>query len=67
MDAKACADGSAVGRSGSNCEFAACPMKKTKTPSTCSCSEWYRQEGEACNPECYYSTPKCLMPSRQCE
>jgi len=25
MEAKLCADGSAVGRSGPNCEFAACP------------------------------------------
>lgn len=27
MDAKICADGSAVGRSGPNCEFAACPLE----------------------------------------
>lgn len=30
MDAKLCDDGSAVGRSGPNCEFAPCPSVKTK-------------------------------------
>jgi len=33
----------------------------------CSCPEGFRKDGDACNPECYYSTPKCLMPSRMCE
>jgi hypothetical protein len=34
---------------------------------SCTCPAGYRQEGEACNPECYYSTPKCLMPSIMCQ
>jgi putative hemolysin len=24
------------------------------------------QEGQTCNPRCYYSTPKCLQPSKSC-
>jgi len=38
-----------------------------KLVTTCTCPEGYRQEGEACNPECYYSTHKCLRPSLSCE
>lgn len=37
------------------------------TKEDCVCPEGYRQEGESCNPECYYGTPKCMMPSIQCE
>jgi hypothetical protein len=33
----------------------------------CVCPDGYRKDGEACNPECYYSTPRCLAPSVQCE
>jgi len=33
----------------------------------CTCPEGFRKEGEACNPECYYSEPRCLMPSQQCQ
>jgi hypothetical protein len=33
---------------------------------SCACPEGYVREGDACNPSCYYSTPKCLMPSIQC-
>lgn len=32
----------------------------------CTCPEGYVQEGDVCNPECYYSIPKCLMPSFPC-
>jgi hypothetical protein len=32
MEAKMCPDGSSVGRSGPNCEFAACPTAETPTP-----------------------------------
>jgi len=32
----------------------------------CKCPENYVQEGDACNPQCYYNTPRCLMPSIQC-
>lgn len=34
MDAKLCPDGSAVGRSGPNCEFAPCPTDNTNTVTT---------------------------------
>ena len=33
----------------------------------CTCPEGFRKEGEACNPGCYYSEPRCLMPSQQCQ
>jgi hypothetical protein len=33
----------------------------------CSCPNGYRKDGDACNPECYYSRPQCLSPSTQCE
>jgi hypothetical protein len=59
-EAKLCPDGSYVGRVPPNCEFAPCPN------GTCKCPENYVQEGDACNPQCYYSTPRCLMPSIQC-
>jgi hypothetical protein len=59
MEAKICPDGSAVGRVPPNCDFAPCPE-------TCKCPEGYVQEGDVCNPKCYYSTPKCLIPSFQC-
>jgi hypothetical protein len=36
-------------------------------PKNCQCPEGYIQEGNVCNPECYYSTPPCLMPSVQCK
>lgn len=67
MIAKVCPDGSAVGRSGPNCEFAPCPGEENNCTTTCSCPEGYRQEGESCTPNCYYSTPKCLAPSMQCQ
>lgn len=58
-EALLCPDGSAVSRTGPDCAFSPCP--------NCTCPQGYRQEGETCNPECYYSTPKCLMPSVKCE
>jgi hypothetical protein len=33
----------------------------------CNCPEGYRKDGDACNPNCYYSSPRCLAPSIQCE
>lgn len=57
-EAKICPDGSAVGRVAPNCDFAPCP--------SCKCPEGYLQDGDVCNPRCYYSTPKCLMPSIMC-
>lgn len=61
MEAQVCPDGSSVVRVAPSCEFTPCPSNNT-----CSCPEGYVQEGTSCNPECYYSTPKCLMPSIQC-
>jgi hypothetical protein len=58
-EAKVCPDGSTVGRVPPNCEFAPCPT-------SCTCPEGYVQEGDSCNPECYYNTPPCLMPSISC-
>jgi hypothetical protein len=34
---------------------------------SCSCPDGYRKDGDACNPECYYSKPACMMPSKICE
>ena len=34
--------------------------------SACSCRDGYVQEGNICTPKCYYSVPKCLMPSYIC-
>jgi hypothetical protein len=59
MDAKICSDGSAVGRMGPDCRFAPCP-------GSCSCPEGYVQDGDVCNPECYYGNPRCLAPSISC-
>jgi hypothetical protein len=59
-DAKLCPDGSSVGRVAPDCEFAPCP-------DGCACPEGYRKDGDACNPECYYSTPRCLAPSVPCQ
>jgi len=32
----------------------------------CKCPAGYVQEGDVCNPTCYYGTPKCLSPSIPC-
>jgi hypothetical protein len=115
MEAKLCPDGSAVGRSGPNCEFSPCPSPAPNSCDSkqvdsceqtvgcavcppcpacssischtsdfclsigfgqnwydenanpdCRCPQGYVQEGRVCNPQCYYSTPKCLVPSREC-
>lgn len=34
---------------------------------TCTCPNGYRKDGDACNPECYYSTPACMAPSVSCQ
>ena len=39
---------------------------ETVRPKPCRCPEGYVQEGNVCNPKCYYSTPRCLAPSIQC-
>jgi putative hemolysin len=56
-EAMICPDGSAVGRTGPNCEFAPCPAG-------CACTlDWNPVCGEvAVCPACYYSTPPCLAP-----
>ncbi len=33
----------------------------------CTCPDGYRKDGDACNPNCYYSKPPCLSPSLECE
>lgn len=40
MEAKLCPDGSSVGRSGPNCEFAACPTQSSNTSPTIDMSKW---------------------------
>jgi hypothetical protein len=57
-EAMLCPDGSEVGRIAPDCRFAPC--------SNCTCPEGFIQEGATCNPKCYYSTPKCLTASREC-
>jgi len=59
-EAKLCPDGSSVGRVPPSCDFAPCPSV------ICNCPTDYVQEGDVCNPKCYYSTPKCLSPSIPC-
>ena len=69
MEAKLCPDGSAVGRTGPNCEFAPCPESNQIVNETaeCKCPEGYRKQGDVCKPECYYNTPRCMKPSLECE
>ena len=64
-EAKLCPDGSAVGRTGPNCEFAECPNNDGN--GDCVCPSGYVKEGDACNPSCYYKNPPCLMPSIACK
>ena len=33
----------------------------------CTCPDGYVKDGNACNPSCYYSTPRCLAPSLECQ
>ncbi len=35
-------------------------------PKNCQCPEGYIADGNVCNPKCYYSVPKCLIPSIPC-
>lgn len=32
----------------------------------CTCPNGYIKDGDYCNPQCYYSTPRCLAPSIVC-
>jgi hypothetical protein len=61
-EAKLCPDGSAVGRTGPNCEFAPCPESKS-----CTCPAGYDQVGNICNSGCLKSNPPCLAPSVECQ
>jgi len=58
MDAKICPDGSAVGRIGPNCEFAACPAPKEKVV----CTDDMKR-AEACTME---YAPVCGLVAVQC-
>ncbi|MEY2665452.1 MAG: hypothetical protein RLZZ480_557 [Candidatus Parcubacteria bacterium] len=62
LDAKVCPDGTAVGRSGPNCEFAACPSEPTKVPEHISCTP-EQKSAEACI-ELY--APVCASVQIQC-
>lgn len=59
MDAKICPDGSAVGRQGPRCEFAACPSASASKTHTCTAAERNR----ACTRE---YAPVCGLVSVQC-
>ncbi|UMX47418.1 MAG: hypothetical protein L7H18_03125 [Candidatus Nealsonbacteria bacterium DGGOD1a] len=59
MEAKICPDGSAVGRTGLNCEFAPCPETNSRQTA---CTEESR-EGDVCN-EIY--SPVCATVRIQC-
>lgn len=45
MDARVCPDGSSVGRSGPNCEFAACPGEESKPSSTTGLQTYQDKQG----------------------
>jgi hypothetical protein len=63
LDAQICPDGSAVGRAGPNCEFAACPdTQKTATPTEITCTA-EQKSAEACI-ELY--APVCAAVQIQC-
>lgn len=63
LDAKVCPDGTAVGRTGPNCEFAACPTTEPEvSPGVSTCSPESRV-AEACI-EIY--APVCATVSVQC-
>jgi len=38
---------------------------KTANPN-CACPDGYVKDGDVCNPQCYYSTPQCLIASVPC-
>jgi hypothetical protein len=60
MDAKLCPDGSYVGRTGPNCEFAACPNQTDTATFTCSSEQ---RQAEACI-EIY--APVCASKQVEC-
>ena len=76
QEAKLCSDGSSVGRTGPNCEFAPCPFVPVadknmdlvgQKRSCSSCPVGYVSDGNVCNPNCYSKNPPCLKPSISCK
>src|SRR5260221_10135993 len=57
QEAKICPDGTSVGRTGPNCEFAACPTTNA-SPTASSSSK------ASClpRPACLDTTPRCMLP-----
>jgi len=58
-------DSNNCGVSSSNVQIA-CPALARACDPGCNCPTDYIQEGNTCNPKCYYSTPKCLIASVMC-
>ena len=48
------------------CIFAPGVKERCTAQPSCNCPSNYIKEGDTCTPKCYYSTPKCLMPSIMC-
>lgn len=40
--------------------------KISEASGECTCPSGYVKDGDACNPQCYYSKPPCLAPSLVC-
>lgn len=40
--------------------------RETTSTIECNCPENYVQQGNYCTPKCYFSTPRCLLPSILC-
>lgn len=59
MDAKICPDGSAVGRQGPNCEFAACPTDGTTSMVTVAVGERATVSGVTIEPKAIVSDSRC--------
>lgn len=62
MEAKLCPDGSAVGRTGPNCEFAPCPPSATGClkDSDCPSSQYLCQETQGVGTACPSTDPTCV-------
>lgn len=62
MEAKLCPDGSAVGRTGPNCEFAACPVagKFCLKDSDCPSSKYMCEETQGTGTACPSTDPTCV-------
>ena len=62
LEAKICPDGSAVGRTGPNCEFAACPSagQSCKKDSDCPSAQYTCQEIQGTGTACPSTDPTCV-------